>query len=61
GIPLESLEKIFLPFYTTKNEGVGLGLALTKQIVSAHHGDLRCDSNPGIGTIFTIELPLSHF
>lgn len=59
GIPSENLEKIFLPFYTTKPDGVGLGLALTRQIIAAHSGELLCSTSQNSGTKFTIQLPLN--
>lgn len=59
GVPIESVEKIFLPFYTTKEEGVGLGLALTKQIIEAHEGEIKCAASKKEGTKFTIHLPVN--
>jgi PAS domain S-box-containing protein len=56
GIPAESREKVFEPFYTTNAQGTGLGLAITKRIVIAHKGNIEVNSFPG-GTIFTVLLP----
>lgn len=55
GILPEVQEKIFIPFFTTKPQGSGIGLALSKQIVHMHHGSLRVVSQEG-STCFTLEL-----
>lgn len=60
GIPEELRSKIFVPFYTSKKEGSGMGLAIVKEIVELHHGTIVVHSEPGAGTTFTIELPLSQ-
>jgi signal transduction histidine kinase len=57
GIPAERLARIFDPFYTTKEQGTGLGLAFVREIVTDHGGMLEVDSAPGAGTRFTIALP----
>ncbi|MGA2260559.1 MAG: ATP-binding protein [Acidobacteriota bacterium] len=57
GIAPESLDKIFTPFFTTKEEGTGLGLAVAYQIVSQHGGILRARNNPERGMTFSILLP----
>lgn len=58
GILPEVQEKIFIPFFTTKPQGSGIGLALSKQIVHLHHGTLRVVSQEG-NTCFTLELAAS--
>jgi len=57
GIPVADLDKIFTPFYTTKNRGSGLGLATCQKIVSEHGGLLKMESTPGEGTTCTVSLP----
>ena len=58
GIPPVTLEKIFVPFFTTKPEGSGIGLSLSRQIIRNHGGQLSVDSEPGRGTAFRITLPV---
>ena len=57
GIPAGDLERIFSPEYSTKEKGLGLGLAIALQIIRAHDGDLKVASTPGRGTAFEILLP----
>lgn len=57
GIPREAIKKVFLPFFTTKDKGVGLGLALVHKIVLSHGGRIEVKSREGKGTIFTVILP----
>ncbi len=59
GIPPEYLPHIFDPFFSTKGEGgTGLGLSVSYGIIKNHKGDIRVESKPGVGTTFTIELPV---
>ncbi|MCC6345579.1 MAG: PAS domain-containing protein [Nitrospirales bacterium] len=58
GIPREELGRIFLPFYTKKAGGSGLGLALSKKIIKDHGGIIKVKSEKGCGTVFSIYLPL---
>ena len=58
GIPEKNLKKILAPFYTTKEEGTGMGLALTNAIINDHSGKINIRSTPKIGTTITVELPL---
>lgn len=57
----EDIHSIFLPFYTTKSRGSGLGLTITKRIIEQHSGVIYVVSNIEIGTTFTIKLPLIRF
>lgn len=57
GIQPEVLNSIFVPFFTTKPQGSGIGLSLCKQIVKQHRGRLQVKSSPGRGSTFTIVLP----
>jgi signal transduction histidine kinase len=62
GMTSEVRQRIFEPFFTTKpeGEGTGLGLAICKEVIDAHDGHLDCRSALGVGTTFTILLPLLH-
>jgi signal transduction histidine kinase len=57
GMDEETREAIFTPFFTKKARGIGLGLAVTKRIVEAHHGTIEVVSAPSAGTSFTITVP----
>ena len=57
GIPPAIVKKIFLPFYTTKDKGVGMGLALAHKVVASHGGRIEVLSREGKGTTFTVILP----
>ena len=57
GIPPESRDKLFLPYYSTKGRGTGLGLAIVHRIVTDHNGSIRVEDNQPRGTVFTMELP----
>jgi signal transduction histidine kinase len=59
GIPLENIERIFEPFYSTRPEGTGLGLAIAQRIATAHGGELSIESAPGAGTTVRLRLPQS--
>ena len=58
GMSPEELEKLFDPLYTTKIQGTGLGLAVCQQIIGKHNGRLEVSSREGVGTTFTVKLPL---
>ena len=57
GIPTENIEKIFEPYFSTKETGTGLGLAIVHKIVEVHRGSVEVDSKIGEGTKFTVKLP----
>lgn len=59
GIPKEALDRIFDPFFTTKDRGTGLGLAIVSAVATAHNGTIDAKSGPGMGTVFTIKLPVA--
>jgi len=58
GLTREECERLFTPYYTTKQHGTGLGLAIVQSVVSDHHGKITVESEPGCGSTFRIELPL---
>lgn len=58
GIPLEEREKVFLPFYTTKNKGLGLGLPIARRIIEDHGGKIELVPQSGKGNCFKVRLPL---
>lgn len=60
GISEKDREKIFDPYFTTKKEGSGLGLAITHSIIMNHHGYIDVESQTGVGSTFTIYLPVSE-
>ena len=60
GIPEKDLKKIFLPFYTKKKSGTGIGLAVSKKIIKDHGGFITVESQADKGTAFHIYLPFGH-
>ncbi|MDT0606373.1 sensor histidine kinase [Croceitalea rosinachiae] len=54
GIPEEMIDEIFVPFFTTKEKGTGIGLSLSRQIMQLHGGSLKLYSKPGTETVFTL-------
>jgi two-component system sensor histidine kinase HydH len=58
GIPLERRAQIFEPLFTTRTDGTGLGLSTSKRIVERHGGTLTLESEVGVGSTFTVTLPL---
>jgi len=58
GISTDDIDRIFTPYYTTKQKGTGLGLATCQKIAREHEGFIRVESTPGEGSVFTVCLPL---
>ncbi|MDO9125110.1 MAG: GAF domain-containing protein [Deltaproteobacteria bacterium] len=59
GISLEDVDKLFDPFFSTKEGGIGLGLSITHRIIDQHHGKIEVKNAPEKGTIFTVWLPIN--
>lgn len=57
GIPADKLDQIFEAYYSTKETGIGLGLAITRRVVELHQGSIRVESKVGVGTKFVVALP----
>ncbi|MCH6554088.1 MAG: ATP-binding protein [Acidobacteria bacterium] len=57
GISPENKQRLFLPFFSTKSSGMGLGLAIVNRIVAEHHGNIRVEDNHPHGARFVVELP----
>ncbi|MCK8600263.1 sensor histidine kinase [Desulfoferrobacter suflitae] len=60
GISAENLQKIFVPFYTTKEKGTGLGLAACQKVMRDEGAEIEVESTPGEGSTFKLALPLAH-
>jgi len=60
GMPADTLERLFTPFFTTKRRGTGLGLAVVKKIVDDHRGNIDVQSERGMGTTFIVTLPAAR-
>ena len=60
GVPNEDMNKLFDPFFSTKEGGIGLGLSIAHRIIDQHHGKIEVESDPGKGTLFTIWLPIHN-
>jgi two-component system, NtrC family, nitrogen regulation sensor histidine kinase NtrY len=57
GLKPEECERLFTPYYTSKQHGTGLGLAIVQSVISDHHGTITVESEPGHGATFKIDLP----
>jgi two-component system sensor kinase FixL len=57
GIGAEARARLFQPFFTTKRQGMGVGLSISRTIVEAHDGEIRAEENPGGGAVFRFTLP----
>lgn len=60
GIPETALPNLFEPFFSTKNSGTGLGLAMVHKVVEMHRGEIEVSSKPGEGSVFRIKLPVEQ-
>jgi PAS domain S-box-containing protein len=60
GVPAEKMDQIFNPFFTSKSEGTGMGLPISRSIIESHGGRLWAVSNPESGSIFNFTLPIEH-
>jgi signal transduction histidine kinase len=60
GISPENMQKIFNPFFTTKERGTGLGLSIVKKIIASHQGTITLESHKGQGTKVKVRLPRQH-
>ena len=60
GIPAEVAQQLFTPFFTTKHEGMGLGLSMCRTVLEQHGGELRHQANVPRGTVFTFSLPVAE-
>jgi signal transduction histidine kinase len=58
GVSPDDKEKLFLPYFSTKNRGTGLGLAIVSHIVAEHNGQIRVEDNRPTGARFTVEIPV---
>jgi len=59
GVSSDAKEKLFLPYFSTKQRGTGLGLSIVSRIIEDHHGSIRVEENKPVGTRFIIELPVA--
>jgi signal transduction histidine kinase len=60
GIEAAVLDEVSTPFFTTRAEGTGLGLAVARHWIARHEGTLQLESTPGVGTTVRVALPLSR-
>jgi signal transduction histidine kinase len=60
GMAADDLKSVFIPFFTTKPQGMGMGLAIVRTIVEAHHGQISAENQLSGGALFTIRLPIAR-
>ena len=60
GLPAAERDRLFQPFFTTRSDGTGLGLALVQKFIVTHNGQVRADDGADGGAVFTVHLPLKH-
>jgi signal transduction histidine kinase len=60
GISSETMDKLFIPYYSSKEEGTGIGLYICKKMIESYEGTIHVESNDGVQTTFTIYLPIYH-
>ena len=60
GVSRDVKERLFLPYFSTKQRGTGLGLAIVSRIVEDHHGSIRVEENKPVGSRFVVELPVAE-
>ena len=60
GIKNENFRKLFTPFFTTKAQGMGVGLAICKRFAELHNGSIKMESEENEGSIFTVKLPIQR-
>ncbi len=60
GLPAADRDRLFQPFFTTRSDGTGLGLALVQKFIVTHNGQVRADDQAEGGAVFTVHLPLKH-
>lgn len=60
GINQEEMSRLFQPYFTTKDRGHGLGMVIVQRIMRAHGGQIGLDSEPGVGTVVTLQFPQKH-
>lgn len=60
GIPDPMKAQLFVPFATTRENGTGLGLVIARRVIEAHGGTITVESEPGLGSLFTIRIPIHH-
>ena len=59
GMTEEETRNLFVPFFTTKSDGTGLGLAYAQRVINEHGGRIDCATAPGLGSTFSVQLPLA--